>query len=740
MTLTVLSDNPHGGSTPKTRLIGRHNNWFVWGLYKNELKRTWSLGLLFALILFIAIPVANLMACSSNAVFYENHPESLSNFLSDYFDSGNPVITIYAFLGGILCAFVTSEYLFDRRKTNFVCSLPIKRGAYLLTKAAANLTWPVLAWIPASVLMILVALFTSLLQPHLFLILGGLFRIFGAWLCIHLYFWGITLLACCFCGTGVMGGCMLFMLGGYIPIAALSLIAFFELAFETFRSSWYMSNALFTKISGVYRIFYHIADVKSVWFLLGTALLGLLFIAGAVILTMVRKSENAGTPFAFARVRDIVKYLVVGLSSVLGGMLFWVMAEDVWSLFWMIFGVIFAAFVAWMLCNTIFYKTPKMMFTGRRGICVLTACMLAFTIFIHTDPLNFNDYVPSPAMTSNVKLTTYGSTITLKDRDLIRMYNTMAENGYKAHSKYGDAAMEYNNRAELKSTPDMPIVYSYTTVWNTRYLIPIAKYIYVQYSDWITFVKTLTAQQNFAELLLTDSFNALKTEEGRIRNTEESANISCSFDFPLYAVPDRDHDIYAYKDMTCGEMRAILESYQKELSAQGSTALQHSYSGWIRFRIGTSSYSTLPLFDYQTETQQLILDTTEGFYDRNNTMYQKEFTGAKVLHNGETVAELTEEELLSLYRDGVLLFNSEDSKCSFTLLDQDYLIATNYKITETYNYYTYQASADDEMEFSDIPDTEAAPDSIITQDTNTYETTIESRFLLDKVPQKFQVK
>ena len=58
MTLTALSVNRNG--TQKTRLVGRHNNWFVPGLYRNELMRTWSLGFLFAIILFFAIPVANL--------------------------------------------------------------------------------------------------------------------------------------------------------------------------------------------------------------------------------------------------------------------------------------------------------------------------------------------------------------------------------------------------------------------------------------------------------------------------------------------------------------------------------------------------------------------------------------------------------------------------------------------------------------------------------------------------------
>ena len=52
MILTALSDKSGGGQeTVRTRLVGRHNSWFVPGLYVTELRRTWSMGLLFAIVL-----------------------------------------------------------------------------------------------------------------------------------------------------------------------------------------------------------------------------------------------------------------------------------------------------------------------------------------------------------------------------------------------------------------------------------------------------------------------------------------------------------------------------------------------------------------------------------------------------------------------------------------------------------------------------------------------------------------
>ena len=131
MILTALSVKSES-SDVQTRLLGRHNDWFVPGLYKNELRRTWSMGLLFAIVLFFAFPVVNLMVFSNSAVLFAEYPDRALSFLEDFFTVFNPFIVIFACLGGMMCAMVVAEYLYDRRKTNFVCSLPVKQATSII--------------------------------------------------------------------------------------------------------------------------------------------------------------------------------------------------------------------------------------------------------------------------------------------------------------------------------------------------------------------------------------------------------------------------------------------------------------------------------------------------------------------------------------------------------------------------------------------------------------------------------
>lgn len=675
MTLTALSVNRNG--TQKTRLVGRHNNWFVPGLYKNELKRTWTLGFLFAIILFFAIPVANLLRFSNSSAYYEELPQRVTTALSQFFSNTNLFITVYACLGGLMSAMIVAEYLFDKRKIHFACSLPVSRQAYLLSKSAANLTWAVLAWIPAGIIMMLVTMLTPMLRPNLFLVLGGFFEMFGAWLCLHLYFFGLTLLACCFCGTGIMGACMVLMLGGYIPIAALTLIGYAEIRFPNFWSDWYLSYNLFSAISGVFRIIFHAMLEKSVWFMLGCALLGILFITCAVILTVIRKSEAAGTPFAFTHVRDLVKYLIVILAALLGGMLFEVMSDSIWSFFWMLFGIICGAALSWMLCNTVFYKTPKMIFEGKRGICILTASVLLVSVLANFDILHFNSYVPSNTMTAKIQLNINNNNVELDDPSLIRTYNAMTKNGYKTYDKYGDMAL-YNSR-DIAYNTDIPGLVRWRSVWYTRYLFPVAKYSYTLPEDWAVFVQALTAKEDFADLYLADVFEQLADLEQK--------NDTVYTRYSSYtSLPESNTDFDIGQWLTGAQLRTILETYRNEMRALGADAMQQQYIGSLNID-GTIN---LPVFASYEQTKNLILDTLgRSYLTYEKTECAYTFLSAKVYCRGTCIDTLSESEWNALYAGGSVAYNSDvyTNSSPLTLLDGDYGVEVSYNVKETTTYY-----------------------------------------------------
>jgi len=745
MILTALSVKTET-SEVRTRLLGRHNDWFIPGLYKNELRRTWSMGLLFAIVLFFALPVMNLLVFSNRANSFEEYPERALSYLQEFFAVSNPFITVFACLGGMMCAMVVAEYLYDRRKTNFICSLPVKRQAYLVTKAAANLTWTVLAWLPSIVLMVLVALLTETMRPHLGLVFGGCFVLLAAWLCIHLYFFGLTLLACCFCGTGVMGGCMLLMLGGYVPIAVVSLLGLADMTFSRIATNYYMSAEFFSAISGVFRIFYSIAEEKSVWFLLGTAVLGLVFTAISVWLTVIRQSEKAGIPFAFDRVRDLVKYLLMGLASLLGGMLFEAMSygSDAFTIVWMLFGCVCGAVLCWMLCNTIFYKTPKMMFEGRRAVVILTACMMVFSLLARFDVLGLDRYIPSTVMTNRITMENRDMPLTIRDKSLIRIYNAMAKNGQIAYDKYGglgyfDPTSEalYKGESRRKTAPAMIDIG--TTVWKTNYLIPIAKRTEVLYSDWAQFVTALTAQDDFADLYFEQALDALEDAErispDNTYYTRVYHNSSLFSDTGL----DADHHL------TAAEIRSILEVYREELRAAGADAMQQIYSGTINFRLDHDYYE-FPLFvSYQDTTAKIreVLSSrnADGWREFTEYTYEKTFGFARVYYQGEIIDTLTEAELEAMAADGMIsgYYNTYDTP--MTLIEPDYGIHIEYNVKETQKYTSMEfVDKNTEVVYEyvdgDVYAMEWKPRSNLSY--NEYNESVNAYFFWGKVPAEYQ--
>ena len=691
MILTALSAKTNADTENtgvRTRLLGSHNDWFVPGLYKNELRRTWSAGLLFAIILFFALPVMNLMVFSNRENSFENHPEYVLDYLRSFFSTANPFITVYACLGGMFCAMVVAEYLYDRRKTNFICSLPVKRQAYLLTKAAANLTWSVLAWVPSIVLMLLVALLTGTMRPHTGLVIGGCFVLMASWFCLHLYFFGLTLLACSFCGTGAMGSCMLLMLGGYIPVTVLSLLGLADMIFSNINTSYYLSEEFFSSISGVFRIFARIAYMKSFWFLLGCAALGLLLAAAAVWLTVIRRSEKAGTPFAFDRVRDIVKYLLMGLAALLGGMLFEAMSSGGWSFIWMLFGCICGAVLCWMLCNTIFYKTPKMMFEGKRGMVILTVCLMLFSGLSRFDILGLDNYIPSTVMTNRIELQNRDMPLTIRDKSLVRMFNAMAKNGQTLYEKYGPAATyryptdKYMYDYENWSTEEIPQMIDIgCTVWKTNYLVPIAKNIDMLYSDWVKFVGALTAREDFADVYFEAAFDALERAERAMPDSTYYARVYHN------ARLAQSKGLDANGNLTAAQLRHVLEVYREEMRAMGADAMQQMYSGTFYFHLD-NDYFEFPMYAAYDGVADAIREVFNGSaMDYTNYSYEKNFVRAEVYYRGRVIGSLTEAELTALVAEGAISGQYNTYDTPLTLVEPDYAVEVQYRVTETETYY-----------------------------------------------------
>ncbi len=711
MTSTASSVN----TTP--RKTGRLGRWFVPSLYRTELRRTWSHGLLYAIILFFAIPVVVMMGINDTG-FYANSPARVLRFIESYFTSENPLATLYALANGVFSALFVTGYLFDRRKTHFVCSLPVSREGYFFTRCAANLTWSVLAWVPAGVLLAIVVAFKRVMIPYFAETMAGFFSLFITWLGLYLFFYGLTLLAASMCGTGVMSGCMFLMFAGYLSLALVAVVLMITLYLPSFVEEYYLSEAIFERISGVVRIFMWIAEPKGAPFLISSAAIGLLYIGLAALLIRIRKSELAGNHFVFGAVRDTVKVLLMILCALYGGMLFQNMAAG-WGYPWLLFGCACGAILCWMLTNTIFYKTPKMMFTGKRAmVATMVACAL-FLSFASFDVFRLNSYIPSTGITRSVTLD-LGMPVRVTRPELIRIYNAMAENGEKlSDSRYSfyslDNALSYRfdldsmqkNRSDGEDEGEVRLMTDrFRTVWQTKLLLPVAKRTRVSYVDWATFARAVVREDDFAKLYFTQIRADLHEEMKISPEMGDWTNLHISDpEYPPYS---------AGFSPTATAWLSFIDVYEAEMREMGEGAMQKRLIGYIHTTINDEGY-TLPLFDGYEKTYgalqllvdgaedgEVTIDNTEAYYkyeDENGDVQvelidtgvselERTFTKAVLYHKGAVVTALSQEEIQEMLEDGILAGTGSVLNASpFTVVDTEWCIDYTVECKEYYKTY-----------------------------------------------------
>ena len=426
----------------------------------------------------------------------------------------------------------------------------------------------------------------------------------------------------------------------------------------------------------------------------------------------------------------------MGLSSLLGGMLFTVMSVGGWAFFWMLFGCACGAVLCWMLCNTIFYKTPKQMFVGRRGLAILTAVMMLWSVCARLDIIGLDRYVPSNVMTNTVEMQfDSGMNLSFDDKSLIRIYNAMMKNGRTAFERYGNVSLyrsPIDETTYLNSTIDM-VNYG-TSVWKTNYLLPIATDAYVLYADWVQFVQALTAKDNFADMFFADATDAVKDHARR--NPDETLYVRYYSDNGICAESE-EYEITAH--LMAEDLLSVLELYREEMRAQGADALQQTYTGTLRFRT-EDGYYYIPVFAcYSDVIRQLaVLAKETGMESDIRTMqYEKTFESATVYYRGSVIAVLTEEELVQLQESGVLNGNGNTYDSPMTLTDLDYGVSISYQVTETVSSEYNHTYASESMYIEEGGSEYAVEEPVTETTTNTYTAEYTVGFFHGCVPEEF---
>lgn len=355
---------------------------------RREMGHTLWLSCATGVVLFFIFPVALLLQFSESInelPLNQWQLNSLQAKINAIFSvkALSPVILIVA----VLAAVAAFSHLFSKQKSDFYYALPMKRSRGFLiqyTAGVLNFMLPFLLAVLTGTLAVVCSDFASLLDPWV-VVRFCLLTLFY-FLCTYT----LVVLACVLCGNrfiAMMGAAVFF---GIVPLLYLLQETCMSYFFETYLQGRNSSRLaiLFSPVAAMF-----LNDSERGGHLLANGAVLLAAFLSALVLYRLRPAEGAGKAIAFPKIVPFMKYPLLFIITLLGGVVFaTITTYD--QLGWMIFGLLCGALLGSCVLEILFafdfraaFKRIKGFFVFSGIICVLFVCC-AFDVF------GYDSYLP----------------------------------------------------------------------------------------------------------------------------------------------------------------------------------------------------------------------------------------------------------------------------------------------------------------------------------------------------------
>jgi len=472
-------------------------------LFTFSLKQFWTTILLFAIILFFALPIPALMA-ATDAHGYLN-PGSVERALNSLTENIRLVIVPIMSALAVVASCTRFGYLKNKVAVDYYHSLPVKRSRLYLTQLAVGACTLAIPYLFNLLLTMLVVAVNGCLSGEILSYLA----IMSAEVLVYAAFFGaLATLVGMATGLGAVHLILTAVAMFIVPVFWLLSVAFIDIFNENMWLDWYCNEELLMRMSPVLRF---LIDFDPLSF--GEGILMLLAAAamfvGAYYVYTIRKSERAGTPVVFTPLGEVIKFVLVFLGTIGGGLIFYYIMD---SFFWTIFGMLCGMVLVFMLTNTILQKTAKAMFRGWKALCAYAVVIaVGFTLLV-TNAFGINTYVPSPAMTAKVEVNFDGAAegMVFTDRESIEALHRIYTEGQNFYRNYPSPIWSYET-------------FTIDIAFKPYFSLPAAKSVTIfNKSDFMEEFRTLLGSEEFAE------------QYGKqvAKLTEE--NYTLQFDLPYY--------------------------------------------------------------------------------------------------------------------------------------------------------------------------------------------------------------
>lgn len=693
--------------------------------FKFSARQFWTTIFLFTIILFFILPVPVLMVISGNAPLDIREVESLKR---DFASEWPEIIRYFTVIAMSAFAIVLScsrfKYLKNKVSVDFYHSLPIKRGQLFLTQLAISAISLIIPYLFNVLFTLIVFASNGLVTSALIL---NILAVTVDTFVYALFFYGLSTLVGMISGLTPVQLTLTAVAVFIIPAAYALSVGFISMFSEHMWVDFYLHADVFEKMTPALRFLIN-GEVLNIWEILGLLVVSAAMLVGAYAIYMYRKSERSGTPVVFTPLGEVIKYIIVFVGTIGGGLFFYAIMDDY---FWMVFGMICGALLTFMLANTILNKTAKAMFKGWKGLCIFGGAAAIAFIVLSTNAFGINDHIPAPALTSKVSVSfdNDGGTMVFRDKDVIEALHYLYKHGEDANEffAYSYPSLKYDNTAEYARSyvTDYTIV---KIVFHPKFGVPNAKYIHIyNKADFVEQFKTILNSEEFAEQYASelDSID----ESGRIY--VDLPNLVFHDDKMYnYASGRRSHrfdDDPTFEEVAkkCG-VHIMLE----EMGNINFDFFQQPAVGYVNIYSGDTDVM-LPIFISMTKTAAFHEDETGYNYspDKLCEYLAENASNFRILgydENGtEKVMKISDrEQMLEILCATANPMESTSYTSTFTLKDTRFKISYNIPVSDYVEISYYYDENGVEHAVTEYKDS-----------TEEYYETYTATFLLDQVPE-----
>ncbi len=703
------------------------------------LRQFWTTMLLFAIILFFVLPVPVLMIISQRALDNADVYIRVRNMFANEWavEIRYALVPIMAALA-LVVSCSRFKYLKNKVSVDFYHSLPIKRGRLYVSQLAISALALVIPFVVNTILTFIFLASNGLLGGSLimnFFLTAGEAFVYAAFIYAMTTFVGMV------CGMTSVQITLTAVALAIVPATWLLGLAFSEIFTENMWYDFYLREESMRYMSPVLRFFMDTDPLTAVETLV-SLLLTVLMLAFAYLVYTKRKSERSGTPVVFTPLGEVIKYVLMVIGTLLGGIFFYYVMN--YDFIWTVFGMVCGALLVFMLTNTILNKTAKAMFKGWRGLLVfMGCCAIVMTVFM-TNLFGINSYVPSPENTKKAIIRLdYGSTYEFTELENIEAVHRIYTEGEWSHdmNKYGGN-----------------VWWSYETVgisvvFYPKFGIPVAKDVRIyNKSDFI---------EEFRTILDSEEFAAQYT--GRVNDIEGEGYMR--LDLPRFRINPQDGELwrvyydngYWFESFNLNDSRAREMSAKNIINANVNCGFDHFQQQDVGelYINGTNRYVygetyNFPIYTSMTAITDLLVENGFLSMTPEDTIaaYAELIDGIEIYYapDGEEVAKthkfIDKEQIKALLSASANIHGDTSSNREFTFVEPEfvgyYKINVNYGDYETYyskeGYYAVDEDGYEVFVRTESADVEAVTKEAVSSLKETTENEFELAFLLGKMP------